>query len=206
MTRFYIMRHGQTEWNRDHNRYCGRSDIDLSAQGREQAEQAARYLRGTPIDRVMASDLRRAVQTAEPAAAQRGLPVEQDERVTEIDFGLWDGLHYPNIVAQYPEAWQRWYEDPEQASAGGTGETAAQVFDRMNRFFADTAQKHPEENILVVSHSTSIRIYMAGMLSIPFRNYRLLAKANTALTVLETSQEGMRLLHYNVIPSEAPFL
>ncbi|CAG7654631.1 histidine phosphatase family protein [Paenibacillus allorhizosphaerae] len=206
MTRFYLMRHGETEWNRDHNRYCGRSDIDLSDHGMEQAERAAQYLRHAAIDRVIASDLRRAAQTAGPTASLHRLQVEQDERITEIDFGLWDGLHYPKIVAQYPEAWQSWYDDPEHTNAGVTGETALQVFDRMNRFFTETAQEHPDGSILVVSHSTSIRIYLAGMLSIPFRNYRQLVKGNTAVSVLETSKEGMRLIHFNVIPSEAPFL
>lgn len=198
MTRFYVMRHGETEWNRDGNRYCGRSDIGLSELGKEQAERAAPWIGAVRMDRIIASDRLRAYETALPAAAALGLPIERDERVTEIDFGRWEGLRPSEITAMYPESWHSWLSDPEHTPAGVSGETASQVFERLDRFFKETTRKHPHENILVVSHSTAMRIYAVGLLGGPLRHYRQLVQSNAGIVVLDSAEDGMRLLQWNV--------
>jgi broad specificity phosphatase PhoE len=197
MTLFYLMRHGETDWNRDHNRYCGRSDIGLSELGTRQAEHAATNLKNMRLDRVFSSGLQRAVVTAQPSAALRQLVVNQDDRLTEADFGRWEGLRRSEIIDRYPEAWKIWYDDPVTTNAGITGETAAKVYQRMDEFFREQIQLYPQDRILVVSHSTSIRIFLAGVLGMPFRNYRQLVLGNTGISVLEAAEEGMRLLQFN---------
>ncbi|GGD64477.1 histidine phosphatase family protein [Paenibacillus nasutitermitis] len=196
MTRFYLMRHGETEWNRDRNRYCGRSDIPLSDVGREQAAAASLQLVG--IDLVYASDLRRAIDTATFIAQHRQLPILMDERLTEADFGSWDGLWGNDIEERYPDCWNSWKADPTSVKAGETGESGLEIYRRMDGFFKEKAMEHPGKRILVVSHSTAIRIYLAGMLSMPLRAYRQLTVSNATISVLETSEEeGMRLLLLN---------
>ncbi|MFK7693191.1 histidine phosphatase family protein [Paenibacillus sp. HJGM_3] len=197
MTRYYLMRHGETDWNRDRNRYCGRSDIGLSEQGIRQAEQTALYLKAVGFDRIFASGLQRAVDTARPIAALHRLEVERDDRLTEADFGRWEGLRHAEIVERYPESWRSWYADPSSTQAGMTGETAIQVFQRMNGFFEEQTRRYPDENILVVSHSTAIRLYLAGVLSMTLRSYRQLVLSNVGITVLEAAEGTIRLLQFN---------
>jgi uncharacterized phosphatase len=197
MTRFYIMRHGETEWNRDGNRFCGRSDILLSELGQQQSAQTALFLQKTAIDLIYTSNLQRAIATAAPVAEQKALVIQQDERITEIDFGHWDGILGQQIRQQFPDDWQQWVDDPTATAAGVTGENAAQVFARMNRFFVEKSLEHPNKNVLVVSHSTAIRIYIAGVLSMPFRSYRLLAQGNTGISIMESGKENMSLLQFN---------
>ncbi|CAG7657976.1 histidine phosphatase family protein [Paenibacillus allorhizosphaerae] len=196
MTTFYIVRHGETEWNST-DRYCGSTDISLSDTGAEQANQTALFLACTPIDVVYASTLTRARETAEPIALAKGLHVQIDRRIVEVDFGMWEGLKAREIRTRYPQAWKQWHEEPESYPAGTTGESADAVFRRMNLFFEEIAARHLHERVLVVGHSVSIRIYLAGMMSMPMIAYRRLVHSNTGISVLETSKEGMRILLLN---------
>jgi uncharacterized phosphatase len=197
MTRFYLMRHGETDWNRDRNRYCGISDIPLSAEGQNQAEQAAAFLQAVRIDHVYASHLQRAAQTAQPAATLRELPVQQDKRLSEIDFGLWEGLRIDDITSRYPQEWQCWLDDPAKGLAGGTGESGQDVFERMQHFFTEKAAEHSGEHLLVTSHSTAIRIFLAGLLSMPLQAYRKLPADNAGITVLEAKDNQIKLIRMN---------
>lgn len=197
MTRYYLMRHGETDWNRDRNRYSGRSDIGLSEQGIRQAEQTALYLKAVGFERIFASGLQRAVDTARPIAALHRLDVERDDRLTEADFGRWEGMRHAEIVDRYPESWRSWLDDPSTTQAGMTGETAMQVFQRMNGFFEEQTRRYPEGNILVVSHSTAIRLYLAGVLSMTFPSYRQLVLSNVGISVLEAAHGTVRLVQFN---------
>ncbi|MDR6552012.1 histidine phosphatase family protein [Paenibacillus qinlingensis] len=196
MTRFYVMRHGESEWNRD-GRYCGISEIPLSAGGMKQAEQAGEFLRAVKIDHVYASHLERAAQTAQPAAGHRKLRIRQDKRLSEIDFGLWEGLQLEEIKSRYSQEWQRWLDDPTEVLAGGTGESGQVVFDRMHHFFTEKAVEHPGEQILVTGHSTAIRIFIAGLLSMPLKAYRKLPTENAGIAVLDAKGDDFQLIRLN---------
>lgn len=82
----YLMRHGYPEGA---GTLLGQSDTGLTAEGVAQAEALAAELTG--VERVVSSDLRRAVETAEPIATRAGVRVEMDARLREISYGAWDG-------------------------------------------------------------------------------------------------------------------
>jgi hypothetical protein len=89
--RFYFLRHGQTDWNRE-GRYQGTSDIPLNAAGIAQARAAAESLTRIKIDHIIASPLIRALKTAEIVGDQCGAPVHTDIGLVERNFGSFDGL------------------------------------------------------------------------------------------------------------------
>nr|WP_238357589.1 histidine phosphatase family protein [Cohnella zeiphila] len=193
------MRHGETFWNADRNRYCGRSDIPLSPNGERQAQEAARRLQssGVAFSAVYSSPLRRARQTAGPLAASERLPVREDRRLIEIDFGEWDGVTAAEIREKHAAGWLAWTTDPGRTAAGRTGETALSVYERALGFFEEKSRLHPDDTVAVVAHDTWIRIFVAGMLEMPFRSYRRLRQQNAAVTVIETSEDGYVLKHLN---------
>ncbi len=203
MTRVYFMRHGETDWNRDGNRYCGRTDIGLSAEGKRQASAAADWLTDIRFDRIVASPLRRAVDTAETIARGRGMDVECLEEVRELDYGLWEGMTLTNIQRTYPEDWEAWYERPEHTPAGRTGESAAEVGRRYVQALESLLSgcDREEERILVVGHSAAIRIMFARVLGMPFAAYRTMVLHNTGVCVLEKTSGGeARMLQFNGRP------
>ena len=99
MTRFILVRHGQTEWNRV-ERVRGRADLSLDETGKRQAEAAALRPKGEQIAAIYSSPLRRALQTAEPIAKQLKLTVQPLQGLIDIDFGSWQGLSAEEATGQ----------------------------------------------------------------------------------------------------------
>ena len=108
MTNFIIIRHGETDWNRQH-RFQGQIDVPLNATGREQARRLALRLQHEPIDLLVSSDLQRAQQTAAPLSSLRALSVAAlHAGLREQSFGVLEGLDAPTIRQRHPELWQQW--------------------------------------------------------------------------------------------------
>lgn len=89
----YLMRHGETEWNRT-GRLQGQSDIPLNEFGIRLAEKTAEGLKDVNFDAVFSSPLQRALKTAEIVAGSRAVTVETDERLREIYFGSGEGARF----------------------------------------------------------------------------------------------------------------
>ncbi|RYZ25912.1 MAG: histidine phosphatase family protein, partial [Sphingobacteriales bacterium] len=87
MLTVYLLRHGQTAWNADNNRYCGRTDIPLTDKGIAQAKLVSEQLEGLKLDGVYSSPLQRAALTASLATNRT---VITDDRLIEADFGQWE--------------------------------------------------------------------------------------------------------------------
>lgn len=100
MTRFLLVRHGETTWN-DQARYQGQTDTPLSARGLAEAEQLAERLVGETIDAIYASDLARARDTAQVVAARLSKPVRLEPRLREARLGEWQGLTYDQVRQRY---------------------------------------------------------------------------------------------------------
>lgn len=156
MTTLLLVRHGETDWNRD-GRWQGHSDTPLNDAGREQARRVAADLGG--VDVIYASDLARARETAEIIAADLGLDVRTDARLRERSFGAWEGLSAPEIEEQFGDELARW------RVGDGAGADDAEPFEafarRIRDFVDEVVARHPEEAVLVVSHGGSIRVIHA---------------------------------------------
>jgi broad specificity phosphatase PhoE len=111
VTKLLLVRHGETDWNRD-GRWQGGSDTRLNDLGREQARALAEQLDGD-IDVLYSSDLARARETAEIVAAKLGLEVRLDPRLRERGFGSWEGLTMPEIEERFAESHRRWRSGEE---------------------------------------------------------------------------------------------
>jgi probable phosphoglycerate mutase len=156
VTTLLLVRHGETDWNRD-GRWQGHSDTQLNEAGREQARRVAAELDG--VDAVYASDLARAAETAEIIAAELGLPVRLDARLRERSFGAWEGLTADEIEAGFRDQHLRWL------AGEGAGADDAEPFDafaaRVRSFLEDVLDAHRDETVLLVAHGGSIRVIHA---------------------------------------------
>lgn len=188
MLNVYLLRHGETAYNADGNRYCGRTDICLTDKGLKQAETVFNQLKGTKIDAVYSSPLQRARNTAEIAAG--GAAVVTDPRLIEVDFGNWEGKTKEEFIAENPSLWQAWVADPQISRAGGTGETGGEVVERVDEFYNDMLQRHVNGTILVVGHNGINRLYMASKLGMELKNYRRIVQENSSITLFELDDQG----------------
>src|SRR5258706_8328105 len=100
MTEIFLIRHGETDWNLE-KRLQGHIDIELNAEGERQAAAVAAALLAEPLDLVAASDLQRAIRTADALAAPRGMKLHMDPALRERDYGAFEGLRYGDIEQRY---------------------------------------------------------------------------------------------------------
>jgi 2,3-bisphosphoglycerate-dependent phosphoglycerate mutase len=191
----HLARHGQTVWHRP-NRYAGRSDIDLDDVGRAQAGQLARWAAGAGLDALVSSDLRRAIDTAAPAARATGLTAVVDARLREVDFGTGEGRTLADLDKDVAE---RFVADPVTHHLPG-GEPPGAAAARARAALDDLAATYPDGRVLVVAHSTLIRLVVCAALGVPLGEYRrkLPALAPASRTVLRLDGGDPALLAYNV--------
>jgi len=98
-----LLRHGETEWNRE-GRIQGWAPIALNERGREQAAKAAARLAASyDVDRIVTSNLLRARQTTDCVADRVDAPVDRSARWRERDIGVYQGLDYADVLDRFPE-------------------------------------------------------------------------------------------------------
>lgn len=150
-----LLRHGRTQANAK-GLLQGRIDPELDDLGQRQAAAAAEWL--GPVDRVIASPLRRARDTA---AALTGSvdDVEIDDRFIELDYGEWEGRPVGDVA---PETWQQWRSDLHFTPPGG--ESLYDLGVRVRSGLAALADEASSTDVVVVSHVSPIKASVAWAL------------------------------------------
>ena len=183
MLTLVLTRHGLTPRSSPEQHLGQRIDIELSEAGRAQAHALAGRLAPLRFERIVASPLVRARQTAEIIAA--GLvdaaPLDADPRLAEMDYGEWEGKTYAQIDATDAVRRRAWEDDPAAIQCPG-GESANDVAERASSFLsallADHGGAHAADDatvppVLAVAHSSFNRILVCVALGLPVREFRL---------------------------------
>lgn len=192
MIRITFARHGQSMSNAI-GRWQGQSDVPLSDQGRDEALRLARRLRKAQFDLVVASDLRRAADTARTL----NRPIELDEQLREIDVGAWEGLSRDEVQRRYGDDLAAVARGEDIALGGG--ESWREVQGRAERAVARLLGRLSDgDHALVVGHGGWIRALFAGAIVAADHSKRPLASiVNTALCTLEFDGAKPRVARYN---------
>ena len=151
-----FVRHGTTEWN-EVGRIQGWAPVGLSDRGREEAERVADALAERhAVDAVVASDLARTVETAEPIAAAAGVEVETDPRLRERDFGVFQGLSSGDFFERFPafDLLENGRDAAERAPE--SGECWLAVRERVLEAAADLRAR--DGTVVAVTHVNPIRL------------------------------------------------
>ncbi|MDE6747219.1 MAG: histidine phosphatase family protein, partial [Oscillospiraceae bacterium] len=113
MLRIYFVRHAEAMGNVQEF-FQGRTDCEISERGAKQLEYLAEWFKDVPIERIYSSPLKRTISTAEAVNRHHGLPIIEDERLIEIDGGVWEGKPWAELPVLYPveyDLWQNRMED-----------------------------------------------------------------------------------------------
>lgn len=170
MTDVVLARHGETVWHAE-NRYAGRSDVALTDRGRAQADRLGAWAATADLTALWCSPLQRAHDTALAVRAATGLEARIDRRLRELDFGDGEGLTRTEMRAAFPAALEAFEADPVAHHLPG-GEAPGDAAARMVDALEDIAAAHPRERVLVVAHTTVIRLALCRLLGVPLRSYR----------------------------------
>lgn len=160
--KIYFVRHGETDWNKE-RKIQGQVDIPLNEFGRHLARETAKGLRDVPFDVCFTSPLGRARETAEIILQGRDVPILEDKRILEMNFGVLEGKCCSKEGWDVPDSFQMFFDDPVHYQAPEGGEDFQAVRKRtgdfLNWLFAQ--EQYRDSTVLVTTHGAA----MAGLLN-----------------------------------------
>jgi broad specificity phosphatase PhoE len=156
VTVLYLVRHGETDWNRE-QRLQGTRDVPLNEAGVAQAHELADYFTALPIACVVTSPLVRASETAAFLADACACPLHVDARLSEIDHGSWSGMTLPDIGQRFPALVDHEQLRPEAFDTSG-GERLPDVYRRVSDVLADLLSQNEGKTVLVVGHGITLAL------------------------------------------------
>lgn len=195
MGRWYIVRHGETEWNAQ-GRIQGHTDISLSELGIQQARAVAQRLAEVSFDVAYSSDLERSAQTARQILGKRNIPLHTTAQLREYNKGVFEGLTPEETCQRYPLLFKAsQVNDLDFAPLGG--ESIRQASVRMNSFMTELRARHGDDNVLIVGHGGALRAGFVALMELPLEaNWRFVL-ANCGLSVLDIYPDNAVLRLYN---------
>jgi len=193
MAKVFLIRHGETEWNRL-GIFRGTSEVPLNAAGKRQAQALGRYFSPTPPQFVYSSPRARALETA--AAVSQGAGnakgVAGDEGFADIDRGEWEGLSHEKVKAKWPDLYDRWLFEPKDVQFPG-GETLEAVQRRAWQAFRRVSGGAGGV-VAIVSHHVTLRTLLCSLLELDLSRFRQFELAPASVSEVRL-EHGIWVIH-----------
>jgi len=180
--KLYLVRHGETECNKK-GVYMGSTDVPLNETGIRQGEILREKLKDVRFDKIITSPYSRAYKTAEIISQEN--QIEIDNKLTEIDFGVFEGLSYKEISKKYPKEVSFWSKDWINV-APPQGEKFIDFYNRVVE--ATNTIVSYNKDILIVSHEGPLKVLISSMLKLPiegFWNFRFNHGCYSVLEIID---------------------
>lgn len=191
----YLIRHGETEYNRL-GMVQGRGiDADLNEKGRKQAEAFFEHYKHLPIEKIYISALKRTQQTIQPFI-EKGISYEKHSGLDEISWGIHEGKPFNKEAhAEYTHYIKQWRSGNTHLALP-QGETPEEVVARQ-KLFTKILLESTEKNILICSHGRAMRILLAWWLNYPLSKMDVFEHYNLSLYHLQYTGSMFRIIKYN---------
>ena len=194
MTRVLLIRHAENDYTQAGKLAGWKAGVNLNESGRQQAALLAEQLAGAPIKAVYSSPLARALQTARPIAAARGLRVRRCARLGEVRYGDWQGKSLKALRRR--KLWRLIQQRPSAASFPG-GESIRGVQVRAVAAMDELVADHPKDCIAVVSHADVIKMIVAFYLGMALDLYQRIIISTASVSELALVSGEVRVLCIN---------
>jgi Fructose-2,6-bisphosphatase len=199
VTKLYLVRHGQSAGNAE-GRFGGHSATPLSELGLRQAQLAAKALLKEKITAIYSSDLRRAVQTAEPLANRLGLKINTTSAFRERHVGVLEGLTFDEARESFAEDYNA-LVSREIAHVITKGESYRQLLQRATTALEEILKVHEGERIAIFAHTGTIcflTLYLLGAIHEHTTHTPWLVTSNCGINRFEfRGRHNVRLLALN---------
>ncbi len=196
MARIVLVRHGHVE-GIEPARFRGRRDVDLSDLGVRQAQATARRiaLQWHPST-VYSSPLGRCIRTAEPIAAALGLSIAVLDDLNDLHYGDWEWRSYEEVRARWPALFDRWFAAPQMVRFPN-GESLQDLVARTSNVLRLIRERHGQETVAVVGHSSGNRALLLQTLDQPLSAYWRLAQDPCGVSEIEVSDRDTTVHRFN---------
>lgn len=193
-TELLLIRHAETDWNRE-NRAQGSSDIsDVTEEGARQAQTLRKRLRNENIDVVYTSLLKRARKTVDIIFGESGKPIIVEEGLVERDFGEIDGMKWVDVDKERPRFYEHYRKTGELLCEGA--ESVESVAERAERVIRKVASENPGKTVAIIGHGTFFKIFLMSILNSKgkgVKSYTEIGQKNCALNVVEWDGSGFEV-------------
>ena len=191
MTRIYLVRHGQTAWNKEEI-FRGRTDVPLNETGLREAQLAGEYFREMEIHAIYSSPLLRAWETAQKIADVQRLEVRSLQGIIDMCFGEWEGQSLKDVQEKDGQRFQQWKNEPHLVKIPG-GETLDEVRDRAMAVLEKTIKSHSGKTLLFVSHRVVNKVILCSILGLDNSHFWQIGQESTAINLIQ-HKEGKYVL------------
>lgn len=192
MTRIYLTRHGETEWNLAH-RFQGKLDSPLTEKGKLQAQWLRERLKSVEFNAIYSSASGRALDTAKIIRGDRKMPIVTEEALMEISLGAWEGREIQGIQDDGDKNYHYFWHEPHLYKPI-VGETFEEVITRSYKVLEKIKKSHTG-NVLVVSHGIVLKSILAAIAKKPLSElWEGPFMKQTSLTLLESTDDGFELI------------
>ena len=183
MTRIYLVRHGQTAWNKEEI-FRGRTDVPLNETGLREAQLAGEYFREMEIHAIYSSPLLRAWETAQKIAEVQRLEVRSLQGIIDMCFGEWEGQSLKDVQEKDGQRFQQWKNEPHLVKIPG-GETLDEVRDRAMAVLEKTIKSHSGKTLLFVSHRVVNKVILCSILGLDNSHFWQIGQDTTAINLIQ---------------------
>lgn len=185
LTTFYLIRHGETDWNNKHL-LQGQTDIPLNPKGEDQAKELAQVLHDVNFDLAFSSDLLRAKRTTEIIVLEKNLYIQTTKALREREFGTLEGQPTAALYAYIDLLKALNKEDRRKHRIDESVESDEEVTTRLITFLRETAITHPGKTILVGTHGGILRMILLHTGYITYEQSDSIIVTNGGYVKLET--------------------
>ncbi len=194
--KIYLIRHGQTAWNREQV-FRGGADIELDEIGRTQAGLLAERLRGDTIDSIRSGPLKRALQTAQPIAEAVGQRITIEPGLDDMRFGRWEGMAHTEVAEKYPEEYRRWKSQPWLAHIP-EGSSLEEVGERAwGSLQLAIGKAEAADTLALVTHRVVLKLLVLRMMGLGLEGFWRVKLSPCSLSVFEWDGEKFVMECFN---------
>ncbi|HEY5583286.1 MAG TPA: alpha-ribazole phosphatase [Ruminiclostridium sp.] len=169
MTNIYLVRHGETELNKK-KVYYGWTDVPLTLEGEAECKVVGEKLKDIYFQAVITSPLIRTISSSEIITGLNKDEFKIYEELKEINFGIWEKLHYTEIEKAYREEWLKWSKD-WQGYCLPEGESFNSFYNRVKLCFNNILEKYKGKTILIVGHQGALKIIATLILNLKVEDF-----------------------------------
>lgn len=194
-----LIRHGENDYVKT-GKMAGRiPGVHLNKHGQNQAQALAEALRDVPLKALYSSPLERAMETAAPIAAARGLDVIQEPDLMDTDIGKWEGRSWKAL--RLTKVWKVVQNAPSRFRFP-EGESFMEAQTRYVNALERIVKRHhkPRDIVAVVFHADPIKLAVAHFIGLPLDQFQRLGCETGSLTALAVGEMGANLMKLNQSP------
>ncbi len=198
MKHIYIIRHGETDFNKSHLMQGRGIDASINETGKEQSESIADFFIEIEVERIISSSMKRAIESANSLSDKKGLITERYSELDEMNFGDLEGKPFEEVKEELNylhESWSNGLLDIPTPN----GETPIQVFERANSKAIEILENACESVLVFVLHGRLIRILLSEWLGLGLKNMHKIKHQNGAINHLKWDESKFEAIDLNII-------